>query len=229
MALDDHGRFASPATQVLAMTLANRVHSFGFDQRDFVHLPPLPERPMYANEAVTLVARLPPSYNKSGIQRTVEAYLHFFKFDFMVKAGRIALMPDLKFDADHLVEIGEDEWKPGLTWEKIDVSAFWQKNIAYSPYMATLYNCSAGYGRMPGIAVLAAAAMHKDWLYSMDGVTCPHVWLPGLLLKIKGIDHHKLPYTPALSFRKHENVINFTASPSHFVHPQFAVPRYCNP
>lgn len=230
MAIGDYGRFASPAAQVVSMSIASQIHSYGFHQRDFTLLPPPPARPTHPDEAVTLVARLPPAHNKSGIQRTIEAYLHFFKFGFIANAGRLAIMPDLKFDAEHLVEIGEDEWKPGLSWERINVSAFWQQKAAYSPYLATLYHCSAGYGcKMPGIAVLAAAAMHKDWFYSMDGVNVPHVWLPGLLLKIDGIDHRTLPYTPALSFRKQGHVLNFTASPSHFSHKEFSVPRYCCP
>ncbi len=218
--------FLAPDLQALDLRVANLRHDLGLGEEEFARLGPPPPWPEGRLKAVVLVARLPACYGKSGLERTVEEYWRRLAWPVIGMGGRMARMPDLRFDADHLVELGAGVWQPGLSWAVLDLAASWSRAHAHSPQYGSLMALS-GKARPAGIEVLAAAAMHPRWLLAMDGNTVPFTWLPGLLLKIDGVDHKVLPYTPALSLlRQGQDVaVTLTASPSHFGHLSFAVPR----
>lgn len=68
------------------------------------------------------------------------------------------------------------EHTPGLRWEVIDLGA----NRNRKP--EDVRNAK----RSPHAGILAAAALHPEWVRAMDGENVPYVWLPGYEVNVPG-------------------------------------------
>jgi len=86
------------------------------------------------------------------------------------------------YDAGHVRLLPGITHKRGLRWRVIDLGANWNRRTGISP--ADVRNAKTS----PHSAILWAASYFPKWVREMDGVTVPHVWIPGYQLNVASSD-----------------------------------------
>lgn len=131
---------------------------------------------------VTLVPYLNAKDGVSGVERTfqelwaaaVKEQQASWRWDGYDKAG-----------SDRLRLHKGIEHKVGLRWEVIDLGC--QRNKKLMDVRSAKSSPNAG--------ILAAAALHPQWVKSMDGDMVPYVWIPGYEVQVPGEDPWRsVPY-----------------------------------
>ena len=78
--------------------------------------------------------------------------------------------------------------------------------------------------RLPGLSILAAAALHPQWVTAMDGRRVPYVWMPGLDLTVSP----QRPWTakPRLGYSQPTREVRLHAEEASKSHYCWAVPAF---
>jgi len=176
-----HGLFTKPEEQIEKVRKWNREFGWGIPDEAFAaaekSVPAWPEEKLVA---VVLVPYLTDKTNEdetvtSGLERT-----------FHELWARAKSEQDANWRWDGYDKAGPDrlrlhkgiEHKVGLRWEVIDLGA--QRNK--KPHDVRSAKSS------PHAGILAAAALHPQWVKSMDGDKVPYVWVPGYEVTVPGFE-----------------------------------------
>lgn len=174
-----HGLFTSTEKQVARVREWNKEFGWGIPDEAFAEaeksVPSWPEEKLVA---VVLVPYLADKANEdetvvTGLERT------FHELWMRAKAEQ-----DANWRWDGYDKAGSDrlrlhkgiEHKVGLRWEVIDLGC--QRNKKPIDVRSSKSSPNAG--------ILAAAALHPQWVKSMDGDKVPYVWIPGYEVQIPG-------------------------------------------
>jgi hypothetical protein len=208
--------FATPHEQLAAVTVWNRERKWGFTAEDLARVVggPPPKARDGRLVADVLTVWLGPSRDASGLIRTFRE-LKAVAFDRFPAQwsweGYDAADPDTLRPA-HRVRQGRR-----LAWRTIDLGA--NRDVAPASVPR-----SDGY---PGLSLLAAAALHPNWMASMDGANVPYVWLAGLDVNMPGA---KVPWSskPRLGFSQPFRQIHLHALDAAMKHRSWAIPIFLN-
>ena len=174
-----HGFFTKPEQQLVRVREWNKQFGWGISDAAFSEaersIPNWPEEKLVA---VVLVPYLADKKREdetimSGVERT------FHELWARAKSEQDANWRwdgyD-KADSDRLRLLKGVEHKVSLRWEVIDLGC--QRNKKPCDVRSAKSSPNAG--------ILAAAALHPQWVKSMDGDKVPYVWLPGYEVQVPG-------------------------------------------
>ena len=212
-----HGLFTSPEKQIEKVRAWNKEFGWGIPDEAFAaaekSVPVWPEEKLVA---VVLVPYLADKTNEdetvtSGLERTFhELWARAkaeqdgsWRWDGYDKAGpeRLRLHKGI-------------EHKVGLRWEVISLGS--QRNKKPCDVRSAKSSPHAG--------ILAAAALHPQWVKSMDGDKVPYAWIPGYEVSVPDDD----PWTdvPHLGFDRDCREIGLSYGWGGYCYPRWAVPSF---
>lgn len=218
-----HSLFAPVEAQLALVRKCNAEREWGFTEEDFRHaehnIPSWPEDRLVA---VVLVPYLTDKRNRegetlmSGIQRTFlelpEVTTTEQKMDWRWRAGEADSGPD------HLRLHEGIQHRPGLRWEVIDLGANWNKEDGLSPEKARS-------PRSAHAGILAAAALHPNWVKAMDGKNVPFVWISGYECSAPEMDKGRLwGRAPGLFFGQEDGKLGLSECWIEKCNPRLANP-----
>jgi hypothetical protein len=174
-----HGLFTTTGKQIARVREWNKEFGWGISDEAFAEAEkPVPAWPEEKLVAVVLVPYLADKANEdetvtTGLERT------FHELWMRAKAEQ-----DANWRWDGYDKAGSDrlrlhkgiEHKVGLRWEVIDLGC----NRNKKPMDVRSSKSS------PHAGILAAAALHPNWVKSMDGDKVPYVWIPGYEVQVPG-------------------------------------------
>lgn len=171
-----HGRFTNFLEQV------DRVRDWGWDIPDLAFAEAKKSVPAWPEEelgAVVLVPYLADMGTEHGVTKTgLERTFH----ELWVRAkagqgGRSWCYEGYKNNGSNGLRLLEGiKHEIGLRWEVIDFGC--QRNKSPQDVRSSSSSPHAG--------ILAAAALHPEWIRSMDGRDVPYVWIPGYEVNVVG-------------------------------------------
>ena len=212
-----HGLFTSTEKQIARMREWNKNFGWGIPDEAFAEaeksVPAWPEQKLVA---VVLVPYLADKANEddtvtTGLERT------FHELWMRAKAEQ-----DANWSLDDYDKAGSDrlrlhkgiEHKVGLRWEVIDLGC----NRNKKPEDVRTSKSS------PNAGILAAAALHPNWVKSMDGDKVPYVWISGY--KVQAPGERPWAFVPSLDFDRDRRRIRLFDSWSHGCSSEWAVPSF---
>lgn len=193
-----HGLFTSTEKQIVRVREWNREFSWGISDEAFAEaeksVPAWPEQKLVA---VVLVPYLVDKTNEdetvmTGLERT------FHELWMRAKSEQDANWRWNGYDkagSDRLRLLNGIEHKVGLRWEVIDLGC----NRNKKPM--DVRNAKSS----PNAGILAAAALHPQWVKSMDGDKVPYVWIPGYEVQVP--DEEPWTNVPGLYFDRDDRGI----------------------
>ncbi len=172
-----HGLFTKPEQQIVRMREWNKQFGWGISDATFSEaersIPNWPEEKLVAVVLVPYLAdkKCEDETIMSGVERT------FHELWARAKSEQDANWRwdgyD-KADSDRLRLLKGVEHEVGLRWEVIDLGCQRKKKP-----------CDVRSAKSsPNAGILAAAALHPQWVKSMDGDKVPYVWLPGYEINV---------------------------------------------
>lgn len=220
-----HGLFVKPESQITRVRAWN--HEFGWDIPDEAFATAEKSVPAWPEQQLVAVVLVPYLGDKSnylgdksnkngtvtcGIERT------FHELWACAKSEQ-----DANWRWDGYDKAGSDglrllkglEHKIGLRWEVIDLGC--QRNTKPCDVRSSKPSPNAG--------ILAAAALHPQWVKRMDGDKVPYVWLPGYKVRIPGEE----PWAdvPYLYFGRDDREIKlYSGWSGHYFGSGWAVPSF---
>ncbi len=217
-------KWTSPEEQIQTIMNWNYEFNWGFSDEDFDKITnsAIPKQPKKELVAVVLVPYLGDKINEdgtvvTGLERTFhELWMRAkaeqdanWRWDGYDKAGsdRLRLLKGI----EHPSTISG---RASLRWEIIDLGC--NRNKKPMDFRNSKSSPSAG--------ILAAAALHPNWVKSMDGDKVPHVWVPGYEVQVPGEE----PWAgvPHLSFDRGRREIQLFYGWSSSCHSGWAVPSF---
>lgn len=182
--------FTSTADQLTRVKQWNKERNWGFTDEDFEQLGDAPELPEDAGKLVCLV--LVPYLDEEG---AVPGYYRTFQ-----ELWRLATQQQENswrwdgYSNPENLRLLEGIEHPGrcLRWEVIDLGANWNKNRGIAPKDVRNSETS------PHAGILAAAALHPNWVRAMDGKNVPYVWISGYQVAVPGVGPWQ--YVPSVWF-----------------------------
>jgi len=186
-----HGLFTTTAKQIERMCEWNKKFGWGISDEAFAvagkSVPAWPEEKLVAvvlvpyladkkEEDETITTGTERTFHELWMRATTEQDASW-RWDGYDKAGTDRLR--LHRGIEHRV---------GLRWEVIDLGC----NRNKKP-MDVRSSASS-----PHAGILAAAALHPQWVKSMDGDKVPYVWIPGYEVQVPGVE--PWAHVPSLSF-----------------------------
>jgi hypothetical protein len=188
-----HGLFAPIVEQVALLKKWNIERGWGFSEEDFVVVEAEAKGIPWPENRLTAVVIVP---YLDTVQRTFDE-LWLLAASRQERSWR---WPELKSDAGHLRLLGGDgRHRRGLKVEVIDLGA----NRGRKPEAVRDPDTS------PHAGVLAAAALHPEWVRRMNGADIPHAWLAGYECKVPG--RRRWRYVPILYFRRDFRLVELGA------------------
>lgn len=212
-----HGLFTKPEKQIERVREWNKEFGWGIPDEAFAEaeksVPAWPEEKLVA---VVLVPYLADKANEdetvtTGLERT------FHELWMRAKAEQ-----DANWRWDGYDKAGSDrlrlhkgiEHKVGLRWEVIDLGC----NRNKKPMDVRNSKSS------PSAGILAAAALHPQWVKSMDGDKVPYVWIPGYEVQVP--DGKPWADVPNLGFAGGDREIRLSCSWCDNYDSDWAVPSF---
>ncbi len=186
-----HGLFTPVAEQIARVREWNRKLGWNFSDEAFAEVEKsIPEWP---EERLVVVVLVPYLAEKVGVDKIIMTGLErtFHELWERAKAEQDKSWRWIGYNkagSDRLRLLSGIEHKVGLRWEVIDLGSNRKKMPMY--VRSSEFSPSAG--------ILAAAALHPDWVKSMDGNKVPYVWVPGYEMQFPG--EEPWTYVPNLRF-----------------------------
>ena len=177
-----HGLFTKPEAQLVRVREWNREFGWGITDEAFTEAEKsVPAWPKERLVALVLVPYLDDKKNEKG-----EATMSGVERTFHELWARAASEQDANWRWDGYYKAGPDrlrllkgiEHKVGLHWEVIDLGCSRSKK----PMDVRSSKSS------PHAGILAAAALHPEWIKAMDGENVPYVWVVGYEVSVSDED-----------------------------------------
>jgi len=212
-----HGVFTSPEQQLTRIREWNREFGWGISDEAFAEaeksVPVWPEEKLVAVVLVPYLAdkKVEDDTVTTGLERT------FHELWMRAKAEQ-----DANWRWDGYDKAGSDrlrlhkgiEHKVGLRWEVIDLGC----NRNKKPMDVRNSKSS------PSAGILAAAALHPQWVKSMDGDKVPYVSIPGYEVNVS--DESPWHYVPGLYFNRDGRRIRLHYDWHGDCYPGWSVPSF---
>lgn len=176
-----HGLFTSTEKQITRMRAWNKEFGWGIPDEAFAAAEK--SVPAWPEEKLVAVVLVPYLADKKAEDDTVTTGLErtFHELWMCAKAEQDANWRWHGYDkagSDRLRLLKGIEHKVGLRWEVIDLGC--QRNKKPMDVRSSKSSPNAG--------ILAAAALHPQWVKSMDGDKVPYVWIPGYEVQVPVYD-----------------------------------------
>lgn len=174
-----HGLFTTTATQIARVREWNKEFGGGFSDEAFAEAEK--SVPVWPEEKLVAVVLVPYLADKANEDETVTTGLErtFHELWMRAKSEQDANWRWDGYDnagSDRLRLLKGIEHKVGLRWEVIDFGC----NRNKKPMDVRNSKSS------PHAGILAAAALHPNWVKSMDGDKVPYVFAPGYEVQVPG-------------------------------------------
>jgi len=123
---------------------------------------------------------------------------------------------EIKTDKDHLRLVGGATPRSrSVGWTVLDLTA----NRGLAPTEVDHPKRSSAF------AVMAAAALHPEWVAAMDGQEVPYVWLHGLEINVEpGTNRTPWQHVPMLGYLSFKNTVFMAAMPHGTKSSRYATP-----
>ncbi len=223
-----HGLFTKPHAQIARMREWNREFGWGIPEGDFAAAEKsVPAWPKEKLVAVVLVPDLPANPNEDG------TVTYGFERTFHELWARASAEQDAgwRYDNAGPVRLGllkGIEHNPGIRWEVIDLGC-----------QRYCKPCDVRHpDRSPHAGILAAAALHPEWIKAMDGTNVPYVFAPGYVARTPddrlGFDIHVIRQpeseewrgVPFVNFNRYDRVLRLLDIEDDFHGSDWAVPSF---
>ncbi|MCR4256687.1 MAG: hypothetical protein NUW08_03205 [Candidatus Uhrbacteria bacterium] len=174
-----HGLFTTTEKQVARVREWNKEFGWGIPDVELAEAEK--SVPAWPEEKLVAVVLVPYLADKASEDETVTSGLErtFHELWMRAKAEQDA---DWRWDgydkadSNRLRLLSGIEHKVGLRWEVIDLGS--QRNKKPMDVRSSKSSPNAG--------ILAAAALHPNWVKSTDGDKVPYVWIPGYEVQVPG-------------------------------------------
>ncbi len=185
-----HGLFVKPEAQIARVRELNLERGWGIADACFLEAEKsIPKWPEDKLVVVTLVPYLDDEkQGRKGVERTFHEL-----WEVAAKQQHASLRNDVydKAGPDKLRLLKGIEHKPGLRWEVIDMGS--QRTRSPEHVRSS--------EKSPHAGVLASAALHPQWVKSIDGENLPYIWAPGYEVCVSSGDlGDQWWYAPRLGF-----------------------------
>ncbi len=212
-----HGLFTSTEKQIVRVREWNKEFGWGISDEAFASaeksVPAWPEEKLVAVVLVPYLAdrQAEDDTVTTGLERT------FHELWMRAKAEQ-----DASWRWDGYDKAGSDrlrlhkgiEHKVGLRWEVIDLGCSRNKKPM------DVRNAKSS----PHAGILAAAALHPNWVKSMDGDKVPYVFAPGYEVQVP--DERPWTNVPRLFFARDDREIQLSCNWCDYYHSSWAVPSF---
>lgn len=215
-----HGLFSPIQNQILRVRELNFLFDWGIPDEAFSEVEhSVPKWPESRLVVVTLVPYLPANDKMGAVGRTFQG---LWKAAIIAQSANQRWEGYEKADQDSLrllkgIEHPATE-RPVLRWEVIDLGCNCSHNRKLSDVRSPATSPHAG--------ILAAAALHPQWIRSMDGKNVPHVWLPGYQISVSSPGASPWAGVPLLAFRYDSQKIVLEYDWDHDCCPKWAAPEF---
>jgi hypothetical protein len=212
-----HGLFTSTEKQIARVREWNREFGWGIPDEAFAAAEK--SVPVWPEEKLVAVVLVPYLADKANEDETVTSGLERTFHELWARAKS---EQDANWRWDGYDKAGPDrlrllkgiEYKVGLRWEVINLGS--QRNKKPCDVRNSKSSPHAG--------ILAAAALHPNWVKSMDGDKVPYVWVPGYEVTVPG--HGPWAGVPGLYFHRAESQVELDYGWSDDYGSGWAVPSF---
>jgi hypothetical protein len=216
-----HGLFLLPTKQLARVREWNKEFGWGISDEAFAEaekfVPAWPEEKLVAVVLVPYLADKKEQKGEDEIVVTTGLERTFHELWMRVKSEQ-----DMSWCWDGYDKAGSDrlrlhkgiEHTVGLRWEVIDLGC--NRNKMPMDVRNSKLSPSAG--------ILAAAALHPQWVKSMDGDKVPYVWIPGYEVQVP--DGKPWASAPRLDFDRGARGVQLAYGWSSLCGSEWAVPSF---